>query len=139
MNRMLARLSTIAAAAPLAAAVLVGGTAHAQSVSVTLPGCWGAGGTIYCNVTLSAQTPHPNIGVVYVKGCAGDCYDIPVQWVDPNSPSADLCYSYQDGNGYGHSGCGTDVTRVVTLPSLQQIALDLTRCGGTSASFCTYE
>ena len=140
MKRTLARLTTLAAALPLAAGLVAGSTAvHAQDIPVTLPGCWGAGGnsTIYCDITLTAKTPHPEIGLLYVRACAGDCYDIPVQWADPHTPDADLCVEYRDGAGNHHGACGSEYVNYSTdiFNVLRNIIVNLFPCG---AATCVY-
>lgn len=136
MNRVFARLATLAVALPFAVG-MVAGSAYAQSV--TVPGCFGGGTdeTIVCDLTITAETPSVSIGVVYVKVCAGACNNVPVQWVTPTAAAA-LCYDYKDGAGRPVHGCASD-WYTVNMPSLSQLALDLVRCGPSSTLLCAYE
>lgn len=134
MNRLFARLGTLALAVPLA---LGAGPAQASPplVSVTVPGCWGAGddSTIVCNLTVSMYQPTVTPGVFYVRVCAGDCHDVPVQNVTVG-PETDVCYAYTDGGGSPRSGCVLDKQANFSL----QPVIDMLRCDPGNDAFCTY-
>ncbi len=145
MKRSLARVATIALAIPFAVGV-VAGAAQAQTLTVPVDGCYGAGSddTIVCDLAVSVTTPEPAFSVVYVKACAGSCYNVPVTWAG-TSTDTHVCYTYQDGAGNPYDGCATDYTNIVGLGGtttltnlLKDIVLDLGSCGSGGA-FCTYE
>jgi len=119
MNRMLARVATLVVAIPFATAMATGAARASDPVEAEVPGCWGAGDTIVCDVVVSAHGTHTTFEAMYVKVCAGECHDIPVTWVDPGLQAAQVCYSYEDIQGGTHGGCllgaiGTlDITEIV--------------------------
>jgi hypothetical protein len=133
MKRLLSRAATLALTIPFAT-VAVAGAAQAQSV--TVPGCYGAGSNenIVCNLTFTAETPGVAIGVFYVKACAGECYNVPVQSVGTTT-GAQLCYDYQDGAGTPHHGCASDWLNVGINQSVADVVVGLLGCG---SAVCTY-
>jgi hypothetical protein len=136
MNRVFARLATVAVALPFAAG-MVAGSAHAETV--TVPGCFGAGSndTIVCDVTVTGTRPSAHIGVAYVRVCAGECQDVPVQWVQPTT-GADLCVDYKTGAGTPKRECASENLGVIVTPTLNPYVFDLLSCSGGSL-LCAYE
>lgn len=127
MNRMFARIATLAVAAPFATAMFAGG-AQAATNSVHVPGCFGAGvdsSTIVCDLTLTVQTPEPGTGAVYVKACVSACSDIGVPTVTTTGPTS-VCWTYTGPNGQNpQSGCADDFTTVTGPPLLHDLIRDL--------------
>ena len=133
MNRVLARLATLAVALPLA---LGAGAAEASPLTtVTVPGCWGAAGdsTIVCNLSIDVFQPKIEPGVFYLRICAGECHDVPVQNLTVG-PETDVCYRYTDGGDRPVSGCVNDANWDFTLRPV----IDALRCDPGNDAFCTY-
>ena len=106
MNRLSARAAAVALALPFATGVLASNASALEPVSTTVPGCYGAGPAIYCDLTLSAETPEPVFATTTVPVCVGPCYDVPVTTASVKPGSAlRVCYSYKDKAGYSYGGC----------------------------------
>lgn len=84
------------------------GAVPAQAGSVTLPGCYGVGDTIYCNVTVEyANPPTVEFYSENVPVCASTCYDVPVTLVRAyggGSAAMNTCVSWTDSGG-SHREC----------------------------------
>jgi hypothetical protein len=98
------RLATVLLAAPLALAATTG-AAHATSV--TVPGCYGAGTAIVCNLTVTVGVP---AGVetyeTSVPVCVGTCMDVPLTLVRRTSGDPlQVCVSYTTYGGSYVSTC----------------------------------
>lgn len=138
MKRMLARVATLTATLPLAVALAAGSASANDPITTTVPGCWGAGDAIVCDVKVTAHGAHPSFEPMWVKVCAGDCHDIPVTWADPGADAVAVCYSYKDIYGGTHGACATDAMVSIDLSDL---VIDLFGCSTTRSieGACVYQ
>ena len=109
MKRLVSRLATLAIAVPLTLAA-VAGSAQANHVGTTVPGCYGGGtnATVVCNFTVSVGNPYATYKYTQqVPICAGTCSYVPVTLYGVTSTGEQLnvCYSYTNGSGTLFSDC----------------------------------
>lgn len=109
--RIIGSRGTLAAACVLGLAIGIGEAAHAGALKV-LPGCWGAGTSAMCEVTLYYYVD-PD-GVVYTyedeaEVCTGTCqsYNVPGVGYDPEAQPGEhkVCVGYDDRAGSWHRDC----------------------------------
>ena len=125
MNRILARAATLAAAG-LLATVAVAGSAQADPITVNVPGCWGAGTTVVCDLTITVNAPSVAPKTTYVPVCLGTCQTVPVTTVSANTKTTNVCYSYVDGWGQTFSDCALPLN--IASPTLLELVRDLLDC-----------
>lgn len=107
MKRVLTRLATTMLAAPLALATLAA-PAQAEDL-LLLPGCYGAGSAIYCDVTVTVPVPVETYSTT-IPVCAGTCTDVPVTLVrrDTNEEIV-ICATWTNRAGYPSGVCTTSL------------------------------
>lgn len=92
---------------PLVAVPVVLGAVPAYAEDVTVPGCYGAGDAIVCNLTVTyTGVPGVEFYSETVPVCAGTCYDVPVTFVRADfSEAFRVCASWTDGAGNPQGTC----------------------------------
>jgi hypothetical protein len=105
MNRL--RAALVLAVVPL---VLATGASHADPL---LPGCWGAGSEIVCDVSASGV----GIDSDSVPVCAGTCTNVPVPSLDTGS---DICVTYTTQSGSPRSACAGALLIAVSNAACRQ-------------------
>lgn len=145
MKRVLTRLATTLLAAPLALTTLA---APAQaSTGVTLPGCYGAGSAVYCDVTVTIPVP-VEVYETSVPVCAGTCTDVPVTLARlDRDEEIVICATWTNRAGYPSGVCTTSLDPQPIDPiSLTQLREALAStyddivyavCRGTSTLRCS--
>lgn len=111
MNRLVLRLATVAATVPFALGATAL-TAHATESINLLPGCYGAGAAVICDVTVTAGVP-AGVGTYQttVPVCAGTCTYVPVTLVTvTGGDPLLLCVSYHTLTGPVVSECVDETT-----------------------------